>query len=600
MATEKAEMSWDDEHESEEGSLGNHVFGSSCNLAAGGAIYADVPEKEEGLTRVERTKENCGLIGMGAVVGAGMFAESYFLFAIGNLHTIWNDLYPSCDPKSSLTEPPCNDNLVSSLTYIEILGIMAGMLSFGFLADKLGRRWGSCSTATLMFIGAVFVTAAYAGPDNLNGMWIMFAVFLFIFSYGVGGEYPLASASAAERAAAEKKSGATKRHVRGKAVVFTFAMQGWGNFVNTSIILIFLAATQCTGDDKLCPSSALEITWRGQYGVGTLFIFCLMVGRFIFLKESKIWLENKRKQKELIEAKKTLDAAEQETNLRTRRTAFNKYGHRLFGTGVSWLVWDIVFYGNKLFQTPIIHAILGAEATVFQVLSYTLLNSFIALLGYYAAGFVIDKPWMGRIRLTTFGFFMTFLLFLLCGLLFDTLSTPENVWALQLLYYSSSFFGQFGPNCTLWLLPSEVFPTEVRTFMHGISATLGKLGALIATILFTYGGPGGTAMSTPSVFLVCAACGAIGLVITALFIPDVTTMNLTATDERFRYIISPELSEHDYHGEAVNPKYLSLYERLTGVGRNYVEPVKNADSTDQSVTGTGSATSVMGEKLANV
>jgi len=552
----------EEEDDFDDSARGPHgLFGSSCNLAGGGAIYAK-DDEEVGDNAFVR---NALLIWHGAVFGAGMFAESYFLFAIGNLHTLWNDLYPSCAPHSKITEPPCNSSLVASLSYIEILGIIAGMLSFGFLADKLGRRWGSCSTAVLMFIGSVFCTAAYAGEDNLNGMWIMFAVFLFIFSYGVGGEYPLASASAAERAQEQKKNKNVQRHIRGKAVVFTFAMQGWGNFINTLVILILLAATSCTGDDKQCSDSSLIITWRGQYGIGAAFIFFLMLGRFLYLKESNLWLKSKQKKVEM--AKKKLENCNKEEedpalSDKMKRTALKHYWHRLTGTGITWLVWDLVFYGNKLFQTPIILAIVGTHATLFTVLKYTLLNSFVALTGYYAAGFVVDKPWMGRVRLQSLGFFMTFLLFLPCGIAYDTLTQPDNVWALQMLYYLSSFFGQFGPNCTLWLLPSEVFPTDVRTMMHGISAALGKLGALIATLLFTYGGPGGTAMETQAVFYICSACGAVGLFMTVLFVPDVTTLDLTATDDRFR----ATLNNTPYHGPATDKRYLSLYERLNGLG----------------------------------
>ena len=43
----------------------------------------------------------------------------------------------------------------------------------------------------------------------------------FIYGYGVGGEYPLASSSAAERAEANK----SLRFRRGEMIVCTFAMQ---------------------------------------------------------------------------------------------------------------------------------------------------------------------------------------------------------------------------------------------------------------------------------------------------------------------------------------------------------------------------------------
>lgn len=46
--------------------------------------------------------------------------------------------------------------------------------------------------------------------------------------YGVGGEYPMAAGSAAERAETGGKMAARKR---GRAVVLIFSMQGVGNFM---------------------------------------------------------------------------------------------------------------------------------------------------------------------------------------------------------------------------------------------------------------------------------------------------------------------------------------------------------------------------------
>lgn len=38
------------------------------------------------------------------------------------------------------------------------------------------------------------------------------------------------------------------------------------------------------------------------------------------------------------------------------------------------------------------------------MLEWTLLNSTVALVGYYFAAFTIDRPWMGRTRMQSMGF----------------------------------------------------------------------------------------------------------------------------------------------------------------------------------------------------
>ncbi len=61
-----------------------------------------------------------------------------------------------------------------------------------------------------------------------------------------------------------------------------------------------------------------------------------------------------------------------------------------------------------------------------QVLEWTLLNSFVAYVGYILAAYTIDKPWMGRMRLQSLGFLMSFILFICCGLAYHKLIHPSE------------------------------------------------------------------------------------------------------------------------------------------------------------------------------
>lgn len=37
-------------------------------------------------------------------------------------------------------------------SYIQIVGIILGMISIGYLGDRIGRKWGSVTTVSLMFV----------------------------------------------------------------------------------------------------------------------------------------------------------------------------------------------------------------------------------------------------------------------------------------------------------------------------------------------------------------------------------------------------------------------------------------------------------------
>ena len=68
---------------------------------------------------------------------------------------------------------------------MQVSGIILGMLLMGYIADQIGRKWGSVLTSAFMFIGGILLTCS-TGP-TIQGWAIMFAVSQFIFGYGVGG-----------------------------------------------------------------------------------------------------------------------------------------------------------------------------------------------------------------------------------------------------------------------------------------------------------------------------------------------------------------------------------------------------------------------------
>jgi len=225
---------------------------------------------------------------------------------------------------------------------------------------------------------------------------------------------------------------------------------------------------------------------------------------------------------------------------------FRHYGVRLFGTSVTWLLWDIAYYGNKLFQSSFLIALTGEDASLVDIMGASAVNAFVALLGYYAAAAVVDDPDCGRVALQQTGFIITGTLFLLCGCLNERLS---STW-LVVMYFGSSFFGQCGPNCTTFLIPCEVFPTNMRAMCHGISASAGKLGALIASILFNFVGE-------RELFLFSGYASFAASLITFLTIPETTTLDLYEIDKQWHKVLNNER----YEGPATDPRHLSFYER---------------------------------------
>jgi MFS family permease len=113
--------------------------------------------------------------------------------------------------------------------------------------------------------------------------------------------------------------------------------------------------------------------------------------------------------------------------------------------------------------------------TVLQLLIFAVF----ALPGYALAIRLLDRS--GRKRIQCQGFALMALVFLLIGLVPGVTTT---VAPFVILFGASYFFTEFGPNMTTFVYPAEIFPVEVRTTAHGISAAAGKLGAFAGAYLF--------------------------------------------------------------------------------------------------------------------
>lgn len=70
---------------------------------------------------------------------------------------------------------------------------------------------------------------------------------------------------------------------------------------------------------------------------------------------------------------------------------------------------------------------------------------------------------------------------------------------------------------------AEVFPTDVRTTFQGASAASGKAGAIAADVLFGL-------LSQRASFVMSAAFGLVGALVTYVFLPDTTGLCLDELD----------------------------------------------------------------------
>lgn len=114
----------------------------------------------------------------------------------------------------------------------------------------------------------------------------------------------------------------------------------------------------------------------------------------------------------------------------------------------------------------------GAVGTIILVVAGS-------LPGYWTAIVTIDT--LGRRNLQVFGFLILTVIFCVLGFAYHRLSQTS----LLALYIVANFFFNWGPNTTTFIVPGECFPTRYRSSGHGLSAAMGKIGAIIAQVIST-------------------------------------------------------------------------------------------------------------------
>ncbi|WVW79797.1 hypothetical protein I302_101767 [Kwoniella bestiolae CBS 10118] len=469
--------------------------------------------------------------------GFGLFTEGYTLFSIGNLGALYKAVWPLCWK----THQVCDANWVAAVDYLQIIGIILGQILVGIEGDWIGRKAGLVQDALVMTIGLVMLTASWG--TSLEGWVICYGFSQFFYGIGVGGEYPMTSTTAMESKSVAGSQKDDKLH-RGRNVVLAFLMQGWGQLFNQGILIILLLIFHHSANP---PYSAVSAQWTFRVSFAIMAVMTLWLAYFRFYKK-------KYSSAALKKSKKNSRVNQSGYDLHSLKLVSTHFAGRLIGTTMGWLFNDFLFYGNKLFASTFINIISPSSAgNVVTTWNWNLVNIGVSLVGYYLAALLIDHKFYGRKRMQIIGFLGDGVLFLIAAIWYKELSTPQHIRGFQTIYYLSSFFQQFGPNCTTFLLAAEVFPVSVRATAHGLSAASGKVGALLPAVIYNY-------VDTRTRFWIVWPFGIAGVIVTMLFIPDTTGLDLREQDRYWAFVREGRANE--YHGIAVHPRHLSWWEKF--------------------------------------
>ncbi|KAL5713818.1 Inorganic phosphate transporter 1-4 [Ranunculus cassubicifolius] len=434
------------------------------------------------------------------ISGMGFFTDAYDLFCISLVTKLLGRIYYHVEGSAKPgTLPP---NVSAAVNGVALCGTLVGQLLFGWLGDKLGRKRVYGWTLFIMVICSICSGLSF-GSDPKTVMASL-CFFRFFLGVGIGGDYPLSATIMAEY---------SNKKTRGSFIAAVFAMQGFGILCAGAFTLLvsFLFnhkynASPYSVDPTGSTVPAADYVWRiilmfGAVPAAMTYYSRMKMpetARYTALVAKNAEQAASDMSKVLnIEVKAEQDKVEQITNRKSFGLCtgefWRRHGWHLVGTCSTWLLLDIAYYSQNLFQKDIFSAVgwippaktMNAIEEVYKIArAQTLIALCSTVPGYWFTVALIDR--MGRFKIQMMGFFfMTVFMFAL-AIPYHHWTLPGNQIGFIVMYALTFFFANFGPNATTFIVPAEIFPARFRSTCHGISAAAGKLGAIIGAFGFLY------------------------------------------------------------------------------------------------------------------
>jgi len=401
-----------------------------------------------------------------------------------------------------------------------LVGMMAGQLFGGVAGDFIGIL------PALRLCMIVQVLSSLLSCVSSATFWLV--TFRFILGIGAGGIYPLAALLSKGNSSEDSNKSVSR-------VVWTFSMQGIGFGVAPLLGLILLHLVSHV--------QQLEWVWRIMLGIGSVPGIVLLAAQS---KPDRMAVAQDERGSDPMTVGESTESVQEEAMHDGGGTVVvessdspadiqGRWFHiflsepnifsKLIGTAATWFLFDILFYGNTIFQPIVIEAAFGRSdaasiAELRELATTSLLVSTISLPGYFMAGLLIGKRVLCVEQTPRYvmmqGFAIMAILYYAMGMAWKQLQ-HSNPSVLILLYSLTFLFANYGPNTTTFALPSMVYSQRCRSTLNGISAAAGKVGAALGASIFA---PLASRYGDETVLLVCGSVAALSFALTGFFVPS--------------------------------------------------------------------------------
>ncbi|KAF9474916.1 phosphate transporter [Pholiota conissans] len=520
-------------------------------------------ERSDGRPAFVLTMAEVKLLG---IAGVGFFLDAYDLFIINPVATMLQyRLYGGQHLPA---------NLEGFMKAGANIGSVIGQFGFGYAADALGRKAVYGKELMLIILATILTLTTPTGSLSPNSCLIYLGVFRILLGVGVGGDYPMSASITSDRANLRKR-GTMLAYIFSNQGWGSFA----GSLVTIIVLLCYKSTMEAGHTSKVDGVWRIIIGVSLIPAFATLYQRLTLPESTRYIKDqqrktadheadasedeitklkaaqraeemrtttptpgtptttesesktragSETGDEKEKRGSEKIEEDVDVDVSTAPVDLIIKNKAhfkeflvyFSEWRHfkLLLGTCVCWFLLDIAFYGINLNQNVVLQQI-GYDGSsgspwnrLFKISTGGIIITALGFVpGYYASVLTIEI--LGRKWIQIQGFLLAGLFLAILAGCFHTLSKVAFIVCFAFL----QFFFNFGANTTTYCYPAEVFPTRFRGFAHGISAAMGKCGAIISALAFN---TLSKKIGTPACLWIFFGCCMFGALFT-LLLPEV-------------------------------------------------------------------------------
>ncbi|KAI0033557.1 MFS Git1p-related glycerophosphoinositol and glycerophosphocholine permease [Vararia minispora EC-137] len=426
--------------------------------------------------------------------GTALFSDGYANNVIGSVKTFLGRVYPG-----SIST---HDSTV--LTSLAFAGFVVGMLVFGYLSDKLGRKFGMMTAVGIVFLFSGLSAASSGANGSIRGLVAMLSACRFLIGIGLGAEYPCGSVAAAEQSEDPAISKRTQH------MFFTLA-------TNTMIDLGFVAgAFVPLVMFWIFGENHLRAAWRMSLGFGMIPALLVFLWRW--------GMENPTSWKKNSMAKVRIPYW----------LVIKRYWPTLLAISTTWFIYDFITYPFGLYSSTIVDTITGNSSSLSVVFGWAVVINLFYMPGTIVGAFVVDL--LGPKWTMITGLMLQALIGFIMSGLYVRLS--HHVAGFAVIYGIFLSFGELGPGNCLGLLASKTSSTAIRGQYYGVAAAVGKVGAFVGIWAFppminAFGGSN-TPRGNSGPFWVGSGLAIFSALITLFFIKPLTHDGMAQEDIAFR------------------------------------------------------------------